>query len=102
HTPHPPPYPHSLHDALPILTSPTGAVIQDILRVVERRYANLEIAIYPARVQGPEAVGEIVRGIRAISAAGGFDVLIVARGGGSLDRKSTRLNSSHLGISYAV
>jgi len=68
-----------------VLTSPTGAVIQDILRVVERRYANLEIAIYPARVQGPEAVPDIVRGIRALSRAGGFDVLIVARGGGSLE-----------------
>ena len=68
-----------------VVTSPTGAVIQDILRVVERRYANLEIAIYPARVQGPEAAAEIVRGIRAINRAGGFDVLIVARGGGSLE-----------------
>ena len=68
-----------------VVTSPTGAVIQDILRVVERRYANLEISIYPARVQGPEAVGEIVRGIRAINRVGGFDVLIVARGGGSLE-----------------
>jgi exodeoxyribonuclease VII large subunit len=68
-----------------VLTSPTGAVIQDILRVVERRYANLEIAIYPARVQGPEAVPDIVRGIRAINRVRGFDVLIVARGGGSLE-----------------
>ena len=68
-----------------VITSPTGAVIQDILRVVERRYANLEIAIYPARVQGPEAVPDIVRGIRAINRVRGFDVLIVARGGGSLE-----------------
>ena len=68
-----------------IVTSPTGAVIQDILRVVERRYANLEIAVYPARVQGAEAAGEIIRGIRALNAAGGFDVIIVARGGGSLE-----------------
>jgi exodeoxyribonuclease VII large subunit len=68
-----------------IVTSPTGAVIQDILRVVSRRYANLEIAIYPARVQGPEAAAEIIRGIRALNAASGFDVLIVARGGGSLE-----------------
>lgn len=68
-----------------VITSPTGAVIQDILHVVERRYANLEIAIYPARVQGPEAVAEIVRGIRALNRVGGFDVLIVARGGGSLE-----------------
>jgi len=68
-----------------VLTSPTGAVIQDILRVVQRRYSNLEIAIYPARVQGPEATPEIVRGIRAVNRVGGFDVLIVARGGGSLE-----------------
>lgn len=68
-----------------IVTSPTGAVIQDILRVVQRRYANLEIAVYPARVQGPEAAAEIIRGIRALNVAGGFDVLILARGGGSLE-----------------
>jgi exodeoxyribonuclease VII large subunit len=68
-----------------IVTSPTGAVVQDILRVVGARYANLEIAIYPARVQGPEAAAEIIRGIRDLNAAGGFDVLIVARGGGSLE-----------------
>jgi exodeoxyribonuclease VII large subunit len=68
-----------------VVTSPTGAVVQDILRVVERRYANLEIAIYPARVQGPDAVPEIIQGIRALNAAGGFDVLILARGGGSLE-----------------
>jgi exodeoxyribonuclease VII large subunit len=68
-----------------VVTSPTGAVIQDILRVVRRRYANLEIAVYPARVQGPEAAGEIIRGLRALNAAGGFDVLVLARGGGSLE-----------------
>ena len=68
-----------------IVTSPTGAVVQDILRVVGARYANLEIAIYPARVQGSEAAAEIIRGIRALNVAGGFDVLIVARGGGSLE-----------------
>ena len=68
-----------------IVTSPTGAVIQDILRVVGQRHANLQIAIYPARVQGEEAVADIIRGIRALNAAGGFDVLIVARGGGSLE-----------------
>ena len=68
-----------------VVTSPTGAVVQDILRVVKRRYANLEVAIYPARVQGGEAAGEIIRGLRALSAAGGFDVIVLARGGGSLE-----------------
>jgi exodeoxyribonuclease VII large subunit len=68
-----------------IVTSPLGAVIQDILRVLSRRYANLEVLIYPARVQGPEAAAEIVQGLRALSKVQGLDVVIVARGGGSLE-----------------
>jgi exodeoxyribonuclease VII large subunit len=68
-----------------IVTSPQGAVIQDILRVLARRYANLEVLIYPARVQGPEASAEIVQGLRALDRVPGLDVLIVARGGGSLE-----------------
>src|SRR6185503_4829283 len=68
-----------------IVTSPTGAVIQDILRVLSRRYANLGVLLYPARVQGPEASWEIVQGIRALNGVPGLDVLILARGGGSLE-----------------
>jgi exodeoxyribonuclease VII large subunit len=68
-----------------IVTSPTGAVIQDFLRVIRRRYANLEVLLYPARVQGAEAASEIVQGIRALQGVPGLDVLIVARGGGSLE-----------------
>jgi exodeoxyribonuclease VII large subunit len=68
-----------------IVTSPTGAVIQDILRVLSRRYANLGVLVYPARVQGPEASWEIVQGIRALNQVSGLDVLMVARGGGSLE-----------------
>jgi exodeoxyribonuclease VII large subunit len=68
-----------------IVTSPTGAVIQDFLRVLSRRYANLGVLVYPARVQGPEASWEIVQGIRALNRVPGLDVLIVARGGGSLE-----------------
>src|SRR5262245_60545851 len=68
-----------------IVTSPTGAVIQDILRVLQRRYANLGVLIYPARVQGAEAAYEIVQGIRALNKFKGVDVLMVARGGGSLE-----------------
>jgi exodeoxyribonuclease VII large subunit len=68
-----------------IVTSPTGAVIQDILRVLSRRYANLGVLLYPARVQGPEAAWEIVQGIRALNRVRGLDVIIVARGGGSLE-----------------
>jgi exodeoxyribonuclease VII large subunit len=68
-----------------VITSPTGAVIRDILRVLEVRYANLEVVIYPARVQGPEASGEIMQGIRALNKLKDLQVLILARGGGSLE-----------------
>ena len=68
-----------------VVTSPTGAVIRDILRVLRVRYANLEVVIYPALVQGPEAAGQVAAGIRALNQLGGLDVLIVARGGGSLE-----------------
>jgi exodeoxyribonuclease VII large subunit len=68
-----------------IVTSPTGAVIQDIVRVLTTRFANLEILVYPARVQGEGAAAEIVQGIRALNRVGGLDVLVVARGGGSLE-----------------
>ncbi len=70
---------------LGIVTSPTGAVISDVLRVLHRRYANLEVLIYPARVQGDGAAVEIAQGIRVLNALGGLDVLLLARGGGSLE-----------------
>ena len=69
--------------AIGIITSPTGAVIRDILNVLRRRFDGLAITIYPVRVQGPEAAREIVVAIRHLNLRGGFDVLILARGGGS-------------------
>jgi exodeoxyribonuclease VII large subunit len=68
-----------------LVTSPTGAVLKDILRVLHSRFANLDVLLYPARVQGEEAAAEVAQGIRAMSRLGGLDVLIVARGGGSLE-----------------
>jgi len=68
-----------------IVTSPTGAAIRDILRILERRYARLHVVIYPARVQGEGAAAEIVEGIDALGAWPGIDVLIVGRGGGSIE-----------------
>ena len=67
-----------------IVTSPTGAAIRDILNVIRRRFANVHILLYPARVQGEEAAPEIAEGIRALDALG-VDVMIVGRGGGSLE-----------------
>jgi exodeoxyribonuclease VII large subunit len=68
-----------------VVTSPTGAVLGDILRVLQSRYVNLEVLVYPALVQGEGAAAEIVRGIRALNRLGGLDVIVLARGGGSLE-----------------
>src|SRR5512143_445961 len=68
-----------------VVTSPTGAVLRDILRVLRSRYVNLEVLVYPALVQGDGAASEIVRGIRALNRLGGLDVIVLARGGGSLE-----------------
>ncbi len=69
--------------AIAVVTSPTGAVIRDILHVLSRRYDGLAVTVYPVRVQGELAAAEIVAAIRHLNRRGGFDVLIVARGGGS-------------------
>jgi exodeoxyribonuclease VII large subunit len=66
-----------------LVTSPDGAAIRDIVNVLRRRHDGLAITIYPARVQGAGAAAEIAEGIRAFNRRGGFDVLIVTRGGGS-------------------
>ncbi|MBP7707902.1 MAG: exodeoxyribonuclease VII large subunit [Candidatus Aminicenantes bacterium] len=68
-----------------VVTSPTGAAVRDILRVLERRYARLHVVIYPARVQGEGAAAEIVEGIEALGRRPGIEVLIVGRGGGSIE-----------------
>ena len=68
-----------------IVTSPTGAVIRDILRVLRRRFRNINALLYPVRVQGEGAAAEIVEGIRCLNRWPGVDVMIVARGGGSLE-----------------
>ena len=68
-----------------VVTSPSGAAIRDILRVLRRRFRNMNVLIYPVKVQGEGAAGEIAGGIRYFSQNRGADVLIVARGGGSLE-----------------
>ena len=66
-----------------VVTSPSGAAIRDILNVLSRRHDGLSITIYPVRVQGDGAAAEVAEGIARLNRRGGFDVLIVARGGGS-------------------
>ncbi len=65
-----------------VVTSPTGAVIRDILHVLARRFEGLAITVYPVRVQGELAAAEISAAIAHLNRHGGFDVLILARGGG--------------------
>jgi exodeoxyribonuclease VII large subunit len=68
-----------------VVTSPTGAAIQDILRVLKRRNDRVSILIYPARVQGKQAASEIAAGVDYLNTRSDLDVLIVGRGGGSLE-----------------
>lgn len=68
-----------------IITSPTGAVLQDMLKILDRRFPNLSILISPVPVQGEGAAAEIVRAIKDLNGRGGLDALILARGGGSLE-----------------
>jgi len=68
-----------------IVTSPTGAVIQDMLRIIERRFENVHILLYPVRVQGEGASSEIAQAITYFSDESDVDVIIVGRGGGSLE-----------------
>ncbi len=67
-----------------IITSPTGAAIQDIKNVLTRRFP-VKILLYPARVQGEKAAGEIVRGIEKFNKIKNVDVIVVTRGGGSIE-----------------
>jgi exodeoxyribonuclease VII large subunit len=68
-----------------VVTSLDGAAIRDIVKVLRRRYANAHIVIRPARVQGDGAALDVARGIRAIGKVRGVDVVIVGRGGGSIE-----------------
>ena len=68
-----------------IVTSPTGAVIQDMLHILRRRFENIEVVLYPVKVQGEGAAQEIAQGIAYLGAQGEVDVIIVGRGGGSLE-----------------
>ena len=72
-----------------LVTSPTGAVVADMLRTIERRYPCVHLLLYPVRVQGPGAAAEIAKAIGRLNGnaerLGGIDLMIVGRGGGSLE-----------------
>jgi exodeoxyribonuclease VII large subunit len=74
-----------LPQTIGIITSPTGAAIHDILNVIGRRHADLGISIYPVRVQGEGAAAEIATALHDMNVLGEAEVIILARGGGSLE-----------------
>ena len=68
-----------------LVTSPTGAAVRDFLRLLRQRFPNVEVLIYPVKVQGAEAAGEIAQALNDLSAYPGVEVIVLARGGGSLE-----------------
>jgi exodeoxyribonuclease VII large subunit len=77
-----PPFPRCVG----IITSPTGAVIRDIVTVIRRRHARLNLLVYPASMQGTNCPPSVVQGIRFFNAhPGKVDLIVIARGGGSIE-----------------
>lgn len=68
-----------------VVTSPSGAAVRDVLNVLGRRFAGLSIQIYPVRVQGDAAKGEIARALGHLSRWNRHDVILLCRGGGSIE-----------------
>src|SRR5438270_212306 len=68
-----------------LVTSPRGAALQDMLNILARRHENVGIQIYPAQVQGETAAAEVAAGIKHFNRAKTVDVIIIARGGGSIE-----------------
>ncbi len=68
-----------------VITSPTSAALRDFLRIAQRRSPGAWITVFPVRVQGDEAPGEIAQALDQLSAVGEFDVVVATRGGGSIE-----------------
>jgi exodeoxyribonuclease VII large subunit len=68
-----------------IVTSPQGAVIRDFINILTRRFPGVHIRLFPARVQGTEAAGDVIRGLRFFGQTAWAEVVVLARGGGSIE-----------------
>ena len=68
-----------------VITSPTGAAIRDFLKIIRRRFANIEVIIIPVRVQGDGATDDIVKALDLVNRELKMDVIVLTRGGGSLE-----------------
>jgi exodeoxyribonuclease VII large subunit len=74
-----------LPQKIALVTSPTGAAVKDFLRLLRQRFPKVAVQIYPVKVQGAEAAGEIARALDDLAAVPGVEVIVLARGGGSLE-----------------
>src|SRR5690606_4669923 len=68
-----------------VITSPTGAAVRDIITTIRRRFPIVKISVIPVLVQGPNSAKSIQSAIEKANEIGGFDTLIVGRGGGSIE-----------------
>ena len=75
----------SLPQRIGVITSPTGAAIHDVLSVLERRFPGIPVTVIPVAVQGKESAPQIVKAIDLANRAGLFDILLLTRGGGSME-----------------
>ena len=82
-----------------IITSPQGAALRDILNILARRHQSANVLIYPAQVQGDAAAGEILAGLRHFNRSRAVEVIIIARGGGSVEDLAA---FNHEGLARAV
>ena len=93
-----------------VITSPTGAAVRDILQIVKRRDPNVKVAIFPTLVQGEQAAADIVRSLKLVNEWGKADVIILGRGGGSMEdlwafndeRVARAIADSHIPVISAV
>ena len=72
-------------DSIGVVTSSTGAVVRDIINILSRRFYHVNVKVYPVQVQGQQAAGQIALAVRRLNELDNVDVIIVARGGGSLE-----------------
>lgn len=75
----------TIPNSIGVITSPTGAVIRDIINVIKRRYPKVAVKLYPVTVQGDKSVDDICEGIRFFNDMKNVDTIIVGRGGGSIE-----------------
>lgn len=86
---------------LAVITSPTGAAVRDVLSVLQRRFPLLEVDLLPSLVQGDSAAAQITALLRAADASGRYDVILLTRGGGSLE-DLWAFNDEHLARAIAA